>query len=64
MRLELPQEVIGGKRAPVKSVAMVSTWLTRGQRFVETTASSGHRKASRRGDREASSCIVLAAELS
>ena len=50
MRWELPQEVIGGKRAPVKSVAMVSTWLTRGQRFVETTASSGQLKGRQGGE--------------
>lgn len=38
MRRDFPQEVIGGRRAPVRSVAMVSIGgASVGQRLVETT---------------------------
>lgn len=66
IRWELPQEVIGGRRAPVKSVAMVSTWRTRISYGRAAACRNNsfwvHGKASWSGDRESSYSIVLAAE--
>lgn len=66
IRWELPQEAVGGRRAPVKSVAMVSTWRTRiscGRAAACRNNSFWvHGKASWSGDRESCYSIVLAAE--